>query len=650
MQRRLSEFARLLVYAALAVCALVFALGLMRGNDFMEMLLTTVSLAVAAIPEGLPAVVTIVLALGVQRMAGQNALVRKLPSVETLGSATVIASDKTGTLTENQMTVQRLYLPPGAPPDAPSGASDNRTVRVTGAGYAPEGEFFIDDKRVSIAEGAGLPLTTETAQKPLKQAIEVGLMASTAAVAKEKESGQWRVTGDPTEGALVTLALKAGVEKAALLKRLHFVTEVPFDSARKMMTTVFIERETGTETDSEREEPIHHVYVKGAIERVLELCTHTLAPDGTLAPFGKEGREAAAVETAKRAGILPLMITGDHKSTAIAIAREIGAFTNSDIAITGAELDRMDGPEFVGKLERIKVYARVNPEHKLRVVRAWRERGDIIAMTGDGVNDAPALKEADIGIAMGITGTDVTKEAADMVLLDDNFSTIISAVEQGRGIFDNIRRVVHFLLSCNIGEVLVLLVAALVGSPLPLLPIHILWTNLVTDGLPAIGLSMEKVESGVMERAPRTSTAGIVTKRLMWVMLLQGAFIAACTLAAYWIDLYWFDSGLTHARTVAFTTLVLSQKFHAFNCRSADQSLFTIGIKSNRMLNIAVVVILASQLLLLYVPALQHIFKLAPLHASAWAVVATASVLPLVAGEITKLWVRRRAQTQARAQ
>ncbi len=430
-----------------------------------------------------------------------------------------------------------------------------------------------------------------------------------------------------------------------MTERLDFSTEFPFDSERKMVTTVYTDKAGAT----------CHICVKGAIERALGLRTAIKESDGRVRPLTTDDRERAlkaneeltggamrvlclarkdidgpiityrseeiesnliftglvemidppraevkeAVETAKRTGILPLMITGDHKLTAIAIARDIGTYTDGGIAVTGAELDSMDEHAFREKVPHIKVYERVNPEHKLRVVRAWRSRGDIIAMTGDEVNDAPALKEANIGIAMGmgITGTDVTKEAADMVLVDDNFATIVSAVEEGRGIFDNIRRVVHFLLSCNIGEVLVLLVATLFGMPLPLLPVQILWTNLISDGLPALG--------------------------------------------AYSIDLYCFGSTLLHARTVAFTTLILSQKFHVFNCKSLDRSIFSVEIRNNGMLNIAVLVILLSQLLLLYVPALRNVFKLAALGSADWAIIAIASVLPLVAAEVLKFIKRR---------
>jgi Ca2+-transporting ATPase len=454
---------------------------------------------------------------------------------------------------------------------------------------------------------------------------------------------------------------------------------VPFDAERKMMTTVF----KGPDT--------YHAFVKGAPERILSLCTG-LFKEGTSKPLtekdkmkilevneelaqgamrvlalahreSKEPLDAhsphtiekdltfvgltgmidpprdevfVAVEKAKTAGITPIMITGDHWMTAMAIAEEIGTFDYGDLAITGEELDRMDEGEFSGKLPNIKVYARVNPAHKLKVVRAWRDRGEIIAMTGDGVNDAPALKEADIGVAMGITGTDVTKEASDMVLTDDNFASIVSAVEEGRGIFDNIRRVVHFLLSCNIGEIITLLIASLSGMPLPLVPVQILWMNLVTDGLPALGLAMEPVDPEVMDRKPRPRTEGIVTRSLLWVMTLQGVFMASVTLFVYALELYWLDAPLEKARTMAFIVLVYCQMFHVFNCRSEKESVFRLGLFTNRLLNLAVGVILVTQMGLVYVPALQPVFKVVSLGASDWALVFAASVQPLLWMEIVK--------------
>ncbi|MBI4948843.1 MAG: cation-translocating P-type ATPase [Deltaproteobacteria bacterium] len=659
LQKRLAEFGRALVYAAGGVCALIFAIGVFRGEAVLDMFLVAVSLAVAAIPEGLPAVVTIVLALGVQRMVKRHALIRKLPSVETLGSATIIASDKTGTLTQNQMTVKRIYLGNGA------------SLGVTGTGYAPTGKFVKGKEEIDPLEDA-----------VLKEALIAGILCNSAEL-KRNDKGVYSVIGDPTEGAFLTLGEKAGIKKAELLKTFRFLGEVPFDAERKMMTTVF--------TDGE----YHYAFVKGAPDRMDPLYTGILKGSG-VAPVTEADRASItrandefsnsalrvlalafrkqkepfnlhrvheleqgltfialsgmidppreevgrAVEKALSAGITPIMITGDHRATAVAIARELGIFHEGDRAVTGEELDAMSSDEFRRELPRIKVYARVNPEHKLKVVKAWRERGDIIAMTGDGVNDAPALKEADIGVAMGITGTDVTKEAADMVLTDDNFASIVSAVEEGRGIFDNIRRVVHFLLSCNIGEILVLLVASLTGMPLPLLPVQILWTNLVTDGLPALGLAMEPVDPGVMGRRPRAKNEGIVTNALIWIMLVQGAFIALCTLAVFTLELYYLGSSIIKAQTMAFTVLVFCQKFHVFNCRSAFESVFRIGFFSNRTLNLSVLVILSTQLLLIYIPALEGIFKVVPLSLFDWGIVVAASIQPLVLMEIVK-WVRK---------
>ena len=657
LQKRLAEFGRLLVYAAGAIVVIIFLLGIMRGEPVLDMFLVAVSLAVAAIPEGLPAVVTIVLALGVQRMVKRHALVRKLPSVETLGAATLIASDKTGTLTQNQMTVTRMFLGPG------------EYIEVTGGGYSPTGQFLNKHGQAGPKEDA-----------PFREAVRVSLLCNSAEL--KEDNGAWKVIGDPTEGALLTLGMKAGYAKEELLAPLTFVGEAPFDSERKMMTTVFSD-----------DEQLWYAFMKGAAEKVLPRCTKILGKDGPR-PITIEDREAIskadnefsdnalrvlalayresdkrldlhslhelerdlvftglvgmidpprqevfeAVKKARSAGITPLMITGDHKATAVAIGKALGIYRDGDAAVTGEELDRMTDAEFVKELPRIKIYARVNPEHKLKVVKAWKAQGEIIAMTGDGVNDAPALREADIGIAMGITGTDVTKEASDMVLTDDNFASIVSAVEEGRGIFDNIRRVVHFLLSCNIGEIFVLLVASLAGMPLPLLPVQILWTNLVTDGLPALGLAMEPVDSGVMKRPPRGKNEGIVTKNLMWVMLIQGVFIAFCTLAPFIIEVYWFDAELIKAQTMAFTVLVFCQKFHVFNCRSAWQSVFKIGVFSNRTLNWAVLIILSSQLLLVYVPALQGVFGVVPLGLVDWAMVLFFSVQPLLLMELVK-WV-----------
>ncbi|MBI5644188.1 MAG: cation-translocating P-type ATPase [Deltaproteobacteria bacterium] len=662
LQKRLAEFARLLVYAAGVICAVIFAIGVARGEAILDMFLIAVSLAVAAIPEGLPAVVTIVLALGVQRMVKRHALVRKLPSVETLGSATIVASDKTGTLTQNQMTVRSIYL------------STGDLINVSGTGYGPAGDFRRDSEKIDPDKN---PV--------LLQALKAGLFCNTAEL-KQGEDGSWAVIGDPTEGALLTLGQKGGLTKEGLAGQFKFIGEVPFDAERKMMTAVY------------RDDGLYYAFIKGAPERIVSLCSSVLASSGSrpineadkgaitmssdvfsisalrvlglamrtskeplpvhnihqlekdLTFIGLVGmidppREEVfkAVEKAKSAGIMPIMITGDHKMTAVAIAKELGIFKEGDVAVTGEELDKMTGDEFQRLLPKIKVYARVNPDHKIKVVKAWRGRGEIIAMTGDGVNDAPALKEADIGVAMGITGTDVTKEASDMVLTDDNFASIVSAVEEGRGIFDNIRRVVHFLLSCNIGEIFVLLIASLTGMPLPLLPVQILWTNLVTDGLPALGLAMEPIDPAVMDRPPRDKAEGIVTNTLIWVMLVQGVFIAACTLGVFTLELYYFEASIIKAQTMAFTVLVFCQKFHVFNCRSAWDSVFKIGVFSNKTLNMAVLLIFSTQLLLIYIPSLQAIFKVVPLSLFDWAIVFGASVQPLVLMEAVKaLWPSER--------
>ncbi|MBI5885264.1 MAG: cation-translocating P-type ATPase [Deltaproteobacteria bacterium] len=655
LQKRLAEFGRKLVYAAGFICVLVFILGLFHGEPLIDMFLTAVSLAVAAIPEGLPAVVTITLALGVQRMVGRNALVRRLPSVETLGSASVIASDKTGTLTQNQMTVRKLYIPGRA------------AINVSGGGYGPQGGFFEGGDEMVLADSPGLVA-----------ALKAGVLSSTAEL-KQTAEGGWTVVGDPTEGALLAAALKAGIGRQTALSGLTFVGEAPFDSERKMMTTVF--KDNGN----------WYSFTKGAPEILIKACTH-INENGVVRPITHDDKRRilrqndelsqealrvlgiamrssvepiavhdisslesglvflglagmidppreevfAAVAKAASAGITPIMITGDHKVTAVAIATELGIYGNGDAALTGAELDALSEGELANRLEHIKVYARASPEHKLRIVRAWRAKGEIIAMTGDGVNDAPALKEADIGVAMGITGTDVTKEAADMVLTDDNFASIVSAVEEGRGIFANIRKAVHFLLSCNIGEIFVLLAASLAGLPLPLLPVQILWTNLVTDGMPALALAMEPVEAGIMDRPPRPKDEGIVTRPLLLIMLVQGLIIGVCTLAAYVVELYIFGASTGRARTTAFAVLVFCQMFHVYNCRSMLGSAFNNGIFANRTLNMAVVLILATQLLIIYVPVLRGIFKTEALGFTDWAVIFAASIQPLVWMEVVK--------------
>ena len=654
LQRKLEEFGTWIVYACFVLVGLVFVLQWLRGGALLDAFLTAVSLAVAAVPEGLPAVVTIALALGVQRMVKRHALIRKLPSVETLGCATVICSDKTGTLTKNEMTVQAVY-------------TGGRFYRVSGIGYEPAGEFSHD--------GASVPPQNTPA---LLRTLECGVLCNGAELSKAHDG--WRITGDPTEGALLTLAAKAGLTKARLEQDAVFIEEIPFDSARKKMTVV--RRRGGTLV----------AYVKGAPDVLLTDCTSIFDNSGArgmtsadtaailnannqlacqamrvlavaqrtldgsaasyaahvieqqltflgliamLDPPREEAR--AAVAACVRAGIKTVMITGDHKNTAVAIARDLGFYREGSEAFTGEELDRMSDDEFGRHVAHVPVYARVSPEHKLRIVRAWRKRGDVVAMTGDGVNDAPAVKEADIGIAMGITGTDVTKEVSDMVVTDDNFASIVAAVEEGRGIYDNIRKFVHYLLSCNAGEILVMLVASLAGMPTPLLPSHILWVNLVTDGLPALALGMDPPDPQIMSRPPRPAAEPVVTTQRAFIMLAQGAFIAFCCLLAFDIILFNEHAGIGRARTAAFMVLSCSQLFHSFNCRSMTRSLFSIGVFTNMKLVYAALVSFLLQMAVVYTPFLQVVFKTQPLGAHGWTVVLVISSFPLWAMELLKV-------------
>jgi Ca2+-transporting ATPase len=658
LQRKLEQFGKWIVYLCFALVGLIFALGILRGGRPLDMFLTAVSLAVAAIPEGLPAVVTIALALGVQRMVSRHALIRKLPSVETLGCATVVCSDKTGTLTRNEMTVQAVY----------AGGS---MFKVTGIGYAPEGGFLRAGGKISPED-----------HPDLRQALLCGVLCNGAQLAKD--DGGYTMVGDPTEGAILTAAAKAGLWKESATKEFPFVEEIPFDSERKRMTIV--RKTPGGAT----------AFVKGAPDVLIEVCTAIEEHGGRreLTPRDRESilevnsrladqamrvigvayrvigsapasyepgeiekdltfagliamidppREEvkAAIRECAAAGITPVMITGDHKNTAVAIARELGFFKADSLALAGEELDRLSAAEFEGAVERIPVYARVSPEHKLRIVRAWRKRGDIVAMTGDGVNDAPAVKEADIGVAMGITGTDVTKEVSDMVITDDNFASIVAAVEEGRGIYDNIKKFVHYLLSCNAGEILVMFVSSLVNFPLPLLPIHILWVNLVTDGLPALALGVDPADPGIMARPPRPPHEPVVTRKSALIMLLQGAFIALCSLAAFHFVLCVEKEGIIRARTAAFVVLSASQLFHSFNCRSMTESLFTLGILTNAKLVYANAASFLLLMAVVYTPFLSTVFKTEALGLFDWLLVLAISSFPLWAMEIVKLANRR---------
>ncbi len=653
LQKKLEQFGKWIVYLCFVLVAAVFLLELARGGEMMDTFLTAVSLAVAAIPEGLPAVVTIALALGVKRMVARHALIRKLPSVETLGCATVICSDKTGTLTRNEMTVQAVF-------------AGGRLFKVTGIGYEPKGEFLLNDQPVD-----------PSAHPDLAQALLCGVLCNGAQLIKTGQTH--RIHGDPTEAAILSCAGKSNLWKDQQEEAFAFVQEIPFDSERKKMTIVRKDKNGLT------------AFVKGAPDVLLNDCTQ-MQQNGAAVPLSAGDREkilsineelacggmrvlavgyrvldripdkyeAALIEnnltfvgllamtdppreevknvmgTCTQAGIKTIMITGDHKNTAVAIAKKLGFFKEDSLAAMGEDLDRISDEQLQEKVRRICVYARVSPEHKLRIVRALRRQKEIVAMTGDGVNDAPALKEADIGVAMGITGTDVTKEVADMVITDDNFVSIVAAIEEGRGIYDNIKKFVHYLLSCNAGEILVMFVSSLLGLPVPLLPIQILWINLVTDGLPALALGVDPVDPNIMKQPPRPTDEGVITKSRAFLMLFQGAFIALCCLLAFSFVLFVEKEGIGRARTAAFIVLSCSQLFHAFNCRSMTESLFKIGILTNKKLILATTVSFLVQMVVVYVPVLQKVFKTEPLGGFDWFLVVAISSFPLWAMEIVK--------------
>jgi len=663
LQRRLEQLGYVLLYLSLGIVAVVFLLGLLRGEPLVGMFLTSVSLAVAAIPEGLPAIVTITLALGVTRMVRRHALIRRLPAVETLGSTTVICTDKTGTLTKNEMTVTRLFV-------------GGLTYEVTGEGYAPVGDIRGADGRWRMAEnGEGW--------EGMRELLTAAVLCNGATLRQEGE--HWHILGDPTEGALLVAAAKLGLGKPKLEADHPFVGEIPFDPERKLMTVV---RQLSSGKVA---------YVKGAPDVLLGRCIACLTADGRLDPlndslrnqileansaFARDalrvlavahkrlGQESAgyhasdlekdlvflglaamkdpvrpeahvAIRACRDAGIRVVMITGDHKDTAIAIARELSLLGSEDQALSGTELDRETDAGLAERVASLSVYARVSAEHKLRVVRSWKARGAVVAMTGDGVNDAPAVKEADIGIAMGLTGTDVTKEASDMVVTDDNFASIAAAVEEGRAIYENIRKSVHYLLSCNLSEVLLMLLATLSGLPLPLLPVQILWINLVTDGFPAVALAVDPKGPDLMRRPPRHPKERFLTRERMLLMFGQGSFIAVITTLVFVYSLYSMDKDLEQARTVTFSVLVMAQLFHAFNCRSQRHSLFRLGLWTNTPLLWAVAGSAVLQVVIILAPWTQEVFKATPLTPEHWALAFGVGVLPLLAVEGWK-WARRR--------
>jgi Ca2+-transporting ATPase len=649
LQENLDKVGRALAWAAFVIVAAIVAVGLLRGQPFIEMLMFGMALAVAVVPEALPAVVTISLAIGVQRMAKRHALMRRLPAVETLGSTSVICSDKTGTLTKDEMTVRKVFVA-------------GHMLNVSGAGYEPHGRFLRDG------------LTIEP-PGPLTLLLRAAALASDAHIVCSEADGRWRVKGDPTEGALIVVAAKAGLHKADLESQFPRVNEIPFTSETKRMTTLHSEPDGVV------------AYAKGAPEIILDSCVRHMTADGASA-LDAESREMiletarrlasealrvlavaskpgatlenaehdmtflglvgmidpprpeakAATETCEQAGIKPVMITGDHPLTAQAVARELGLLKTGRV-VTGIELEVMSEAEFEREVEKIDVYARVSPAHKLRVVTALQKKGHIVAMTGDGVNDAPALKKADIGIAMGLTGTDVTKEAAAMTLTDDNFASIVAAVEEGRGIFGNIKKYLMYLLSCNIGEIVLMAGATLLGLPLPLTAVQILYVNLATDGLPALALAVDPPEPDLMRRKPRNPRTGIFTRPVVTVMVVGGFWSAGVNLGLFaWA----LNSGrrIEQAMTMTFVLLILIECFKAYNFRSDRHSVLNRPF-ANRWLNLSIIWGLVLLAIIVHAPFLHEPFSTFSLPLVDWAivVVVASTISPVL--ESAK-WMARR--------
>ncbi len=635
MQQRLDQLGKFLAIAALAICALIFVVGVLYGNDLLTMFMTAVSLAAAAIPEGLPAVSTIVLAIGVQRLAKKNAIIRNLPSVETLGSTTVICSDKTGTLTQNRMTVTHIYT------DAT--LSDAKTLNPT------------EQKLVQIAN-----------------------LANDAKLSRDGDKAQG--IGDPTETALIDLGLIHGIDKDRLDSTFQRAAEIPFDSERKLMTTIHkCEQglmvavkgamdellvccnrivENGAEraiTDEDRERLNEtNMQMGGQALRVLAMAYKYIdslpaevSPQsverelvfvgmvGMIDPPREEVKDA--VRECRGAGIKPVMITGDHKITATAIASQLGIMEQGNSVLTGADVEKMSDSDLERIAPNAAVFARVAPEHKVRIVRAFQQNGNVVAMTGDGVNDAPALKLADIGVAMGITGTDVSKEAADVILTDDNFATIVTSVAEGRRIYDNLIKSIQFMLSTNLGEILVLFISVICNWITPLLPIHILWINLVTDSLPALALSVDPAEKNIMNRKPIDPKQGILTRGFSIRIVLQSMLITSLVLAAYHIGL---RESIDVARTMTFATLAFSQMTLIFSIRSGmNNGLATLF--SNKYLIGAITVVVGLMLLVLLVPAMQTIFRVTALNAEQWMWSVGLSLAAFVVSEVVKIFVRK---------
>ena len=659
LQQKLTSFGRILVWASLGIVTLLFALGLARGMPFLELFMTAVSLAVAAVPEGLPTVVTVALALGVMRMSRRRALVRKLPAVETLGSTNVICTDKTGTLTVGEMTVRVLYVA-------------GQTFEITGEGYGPDGE-------VSVAGRAA----DERQTKLLRELANNLIGCNNAHLALE--AGQWKVVGDPTEGAMLSAGHKVGVTEEQIQKEMPKRQEIPFDSDRKRQSVVRRMPDGRT-----------RVFINGAPDLLLQHCTQIFTADGIRPLTDADRAEIVAQNTAlatqalrvlgsaqrdldvtspeqlkaeqverdlvfvgltgmydppraeakeaiakcRSAGIRVVMITGDHPHTAAAISRELGIATGDAVALSGAELDRLNDAELHQRVSQVDVYARVTAAHKLRIIRAWQASGAVVAMTGDGVNDAPAIKGADIGIAMGRGGTEVTKQASDMIVTDDNFASIVAAVEEGRGIYDNIRKTLQYLLAGNCGELLLMTAAIVMGLPMPLLAIHLLWINLVTDGLPALCLATDPIDSDVMKQPPRRRNERITDGGFLGTMFLTGALTAGVSFAVYLYGLKTETPGM--ARTHAFATLVFAELLRSFGARSETRPLWRINLFSNLNLLIIVTISFLIQVWSHHNAWLASFLKTSIIPLSDCLMLLAISTIPLLVLEARKVLFRKR--------
>ena len=652
LQETMIRFGRRIGIAILGLSGVVVVIGLLQGMAPTEIFLASVAMAVSAVPEGLPVVLTVTLAIGVSRMARRNAIVRSLPAVETLGSTTVIGSDKTGTLTRNEMTVRRVW-------------AGGRSYTVSGAGYALEGEILLGSSRARLVE-----------DEPLRLTLLAGSLANEADAGAVSRG---EVRGDPTEIALHVAAAKGGVQPSLERTRRREIDVLPFESELRLMATLnegpdgraihvkgapeAVLARCGLEITREGEkllnaEPIREAAAEMAASglRVLAMAyrpTTSDRIDGSLIAdeltfAGLQGMEdpvrpeaVEAIRATHQAGIRVLMVTGDHVDTARAIGRQLGLDPEGAGALEGHAITALSDEELDRDLRRVNIYARVAPEHKLRIVRRLREQGEVVAVTGDGVNDAPALREAHLGIAMGRTGTDVAKEASDMVLADDNFATITAAVEEGRVIFSNIRKVTFFLLSTAVGEILAIMVAIAMGWPLPFVAAQILWINLVTNGLQDVALAFEPGEPGLLRRAPRPRREGVLTRRLLERLGAVGLVLAAGTLGIFWWT--WQSTGdVDLARTVAMTQMVVFQFFHVFNCRSLDRSVFEIPLLANRFLFVSLVAALGAHLAVLYTPWLQTVFRTQPLTPATWAMIVLIGTAVIAGGELDKWWSRRR--------